>query len=203
MIILGVIVVTILGYLGYIRYIQEPKEKNAADELAFPKAYFDQAIAMEIPSDSLFTLALNGDGVKSGLIDLIDQYGNTKAGNLAKYYAGISYLKMADYKKAIEYLDEFTSEDMMLGPVAKGAIGDAFIDLEKPEEALKYYQEAYQLNPNDFTTPKFLNKAAQTAMMLKEYEKAVELYQQIKDEYPFSAEAQDIDAKINQAKYSK
>ena len=198
---LGAVVVIVLGYLGYLKFIQEPAEKNAADELAFPKAYFDEALAMEEPSDSLLNLALNGDGAKAGLLDIIDQYGSTKAGNLAKYYTGISYLKMAEYKKAIEFLDEFSSDDMMLGPVAKGAIGDAFVDLEKPEDAFKYYEEAYKMNPNNFTTPIFLDKAAKTAIVLKDYAKAEELYRKIKSDYPHSAAAQDIDAKINEAKY--
>lgn len=200
---IGLIVVIVLGYLAYLHFIMDPAEKNAADELAYPKAYFEEAIAMAEPADSLYKLALNGDGAKSGLLDIIDQYGRTKAGNLAKYYAGISYLKMADTKKAIEYLDEFSSDDLMLGAVAKGAIGDAFIDLNKLEDAMKYYEEAYQLNPNTLTTPIFMDKAAKTALALKDFSKAEELYVKIKENYPASQVAQDIDVKINLSKYSK
>jgi len=200
---IGLIVAIVLGYLAYMHFIMGPAEKNAADELAYPKAYFDEAVAMDEPTDSLYKLALNGDGAKSGLLDIIDQYGRTKAGNLAKYYAGISYLKMADNKKAIEYLDDFSSDDLMLGAVAKGAIGDAFTDLNKLEDAMKYYEEAYQLNPNNLTTPIFLDKAAQIAMALKDFPKAEKLYVKIKEDYPASQAAQDIDAKINLSKYSK
>jgi tetratricopeptide (TPR) repeat protein len=200
---IGLIVAIVLGYLAYLHFIMDPAEKNAADELAYPKAYFEEAIAMAEPVDSLYKLALNGDGAKSGLLDIIDQYGRTKAGNLAKYYAGISYLKMADTKKAIEYLDEFSSDDLMLGAVAKGAIGDAFIDLNKLEDAMKYYEEAYQLNPNTLTTPIFMDKAAKTALALKDFSKAEELYVKIKENYPASQVAQDIDIKINLSKYSK
>ncbi len=199
----GAAVLIALGYFGYLKYIKEPSELKSADEISFSKAYFDEALAMEEPSDSLLKLALNGAEGKSGFLDIIDQYGNTKAGNLARYYAGISYLKMNEYKKAIEYLDEFSSEDMMLGAVAKGAIGDAFIDLNKPQEALDYYEQAYKLNENNFTTPLFLSKAAFTAMGLKDYAKALELYTNIKENYPRSAQARDIDSKMNEAKYAK
>jgi tetratricopeptide (TPR) repeat protein len=200
---IGIAVLIAFGYFGYLKFIKEPSELKSADEISYSKAYFDQALAMEEPSDSLLKLALNGGEGKLGFLDIVDEYGNTQAGNLARYYAGISYLKMNEYKKAIEFLDVFSSDDMILGPTAKGAIGDAFIDLNKPNDALDYYTEAYKMNENNFTTPLFLDKAAFTAMGLKDYEKALELYTNIKENYPRSAQARDIDAKINQAKYSK
>lgn len=199
---IGAIVVVLLGYFIYLKFVKLPAEKVATDELAFPKANFDEAIAMEEVNDSIFKLALNGSGGKLGFLDIIDQYGNTDAGNMAKYYAGISYLKMSDYKKAIEYLDEFKSKDIMLGPVAKGAIGDAFVDLNKPQEAFKYYTEAYKMSTNIFSTPLFMEKAAQISMELKDYKTALELYTKIKEDYPLSQAALDIDAKINMAKFS-
>lgn len=199
---LGAIVLALLAYFAYLKFVKEPAEKAATDELAFPKANFDEAVAMEEGNDSIFKLALNGSEGKSGFLDIIDQYGSTKAGNLAKYYAGISYLKLSDYKKAIEYLDEFKSKDLMLGPVAKGAIGDAFVELNKPQDALKYYTEAYKLSTNLFTTPLFMDKAAQVSIELKDYKTALELYTKIKEDYPASQSALDIDAKINMAKYS-
>jgi tetratricopeptide (TPR) repeat protein len=112
-------------------------------------------------------------------------------------------MKLSEYKKAIEFLDEFSSDDLLIGPTAKGAIGDAFTELNKFEDAMKYYTEAYELNPNNLTTPIFLDKAAKTAMSLKKYDEAVKLFQEIKEQYPNSQAAIDIEAKINQAKYSK
>ena len=80
--IMGVIVV-ILGYLAYENYVQEPKEKEAANELAFPKVYFEDAMNNSVATDSLFTLALEGADGKYGFIDVAENYSNTKAGNLA------------------------------------------------------------------------------------------------------------------------
>ena len=88
-----IILALVLGYQGYTKYIQEPKEKDAADELAYPKSFFDQAQTGAVAVDSLYNLALNGADGKYGLLDIIDNYSSTNAGNLAKYMAGISYLK--------------------------------------------------------------------------------------------------------------
>ncbi|MCK5815066.1 MAG: tetratricopeptide repeat protein [Flavobacteriaceae bacterium] len=202
-IILGVVVVVILGFLGYQKYIVTPGEKAAADELAFPKKYFNQAIISSVSADSLFVLGLEGGEGKFGFIDIADEYSGTKSGNLANYYAGISYLRMNKYHEAIEYLEKFSSDDLNIGPVAEGAIGDAFAELDQLEDALSYYEKAASLQDNAFTSPLFLFKAGNTALELKDPSKALSLFEKIKSSYPKSEEAKNIDIYINKAKYSK
>ncbi|KUO69517.1 MAG: hypothetical protein APF83_14310 [Lutibacter sp. BRH_c52] len=201
-IVIGLIVASILGYLAYQKYVKAPKEKEAANELAFPKAYFDNAINNTVAADSLFTLALKGADGKYGFVDIADEYSGTKAGNLANYYAGISYLRLKQYKEAIDYLEDFSSKDELLGPVAKGAIGDAFADINQPQDAFDYYVKAAELKDNNFSTPLFLFKAGNTAMELENYSKAQELFEKIKNDYPNAVEAQNIDIYINKAAFA-
>ncbi|MDP3944532.1 MAG: tetratricopeptide repeat protein [Lutibacter sp.] len=201
-IVIGLIVASILGYLAYQKYVKAPKEKEAANELAFPKAYFDNAINNTVAADSLFTLALKGADGKYGFVDIADEYSGTKAGNLANYYAGISYLRLKQYKEAIDYLEDFSSKDELLGPIAKGAIGDAFADINQPKDAFDYYVKAANLKDNNFSTPLFLFKAGNTAMELENYSKALELFERIKNDYPNAVEAQNIDIYINKAAFA-
>ncbi len=201
-IVLGILVASILGYLAYQKYVKAPKEKEAANELAFPKAYFENAINNNVAADSLFTLALKGADGKYGFVDIADEYSGTKAGNLANYYAGISYLRLKQYKEAIDYLEDFSSKDELLGPVAKGAIGDAFADINQPQDAFDYYIKAAELRDNNFSTPLFLFKAGNTAMELENYSKAQELFERIKNDYPNATEAQNIDIYINKAAFA-
>jgi len=201
-IVLGIVVASILGYLAYQKFVKAPKEKEAANELAFPKAYFENAINNTVAADSLFTLALNGADGKYGFVDIADEYSGTKAGNLANYYAGISYLRLKQYKEAIDYLEDFSSKDELLGPVAKGAIGDAFADINQPQDAFDYYIKAAELKDNNFSTPLFLFKAGNTAMELENYSKAQELFERIKNDYPNATEAQNIDIYINKAAFA-
>jgi tetratricopeptide (TPR) repeat protein len=201
-IVLAAIVVGILGYLSYHKYVQGPKEKEAADELAFPKAYFEDAITNTVAADSLYTLALNGADGKYGFVDIASEYSGTKAGNLANYYAGLSYLKLKKYKEAIDHLEDFSSDDELLGPIAKGAIGDAFSDINQPEDALDYYLKAADLRDNNFSSPLFLFKAGNTALELGKNDKALDIFNRIKTDYPLSNEAQNIDVYINKATYA-
>lgn len=113
--------------------------------------------------------------------------------------SGIAYLKTGDYENAIKYLSDFSSDDEMLSAIALGNIGDAFIEINQPEDALDYYLQAANLRDNNFTTPFYLFKAGQTAMDLGKYSDAEGYFTQIKEEYAKSEEAQNINIYIQRA----
>ncbi|NHF61153.1 tetratricopeptide repeat protein [Flavobacteriaceae bacterium TP-CH-4] len=198
--VIGVIAVALLGFLAYNQFVQKPKDANAANELYYPQQYFDQALNATSEKDSLYNLALNGAEGKYGFLDIIDEYPGTKAANLANYSAGMAYLNMQKYQEAITHLSDFSSDDAILGAMAKGGLGDAFMQLNQPAEALGYYEEALAHSTNDYTTPKYLYKAGITAMELGQNDKAVQYFQKIKDEFSGSDEAKSIDAFIGMAK---
>ena len=150
--------------------------------------------------DSLFTLALEGAEGKYGFLDIIEEYNGTKAANLANYGAGMSYLNMNNYQEAITYLEDFSSDDAVLGALAKGGLGDAFMQLDQASDALGYYEAAVKHSGNEYTAPKFLYKAGITALEMGDKDKALGFFQKIKDEFPKSENANSIDAFIGMAK---
>lgn len=198
--VIGVIAIAVLGYLAYNQFIQKPKEANAANEMFYPQQYFDQALNNTAEKDSLYTLALNGAEGKYGFLDIIEEYKGTKAANLANYSAGMAYLNMNQYEDAIRHLENFSSNDAILGALAKGGIGDAFMQLGQASDALGYYESAIAHNTNEYTTPRFLYKAGVTSMELNDNTKALQYFERIKDEFANSEEAQTIDAFIGMAK---
>lgn len=203
-VIIGVAALVILGYLGYEQFIQEPKEAEAADEMFQAQQYFDNALdASSAQRDSLYNLALTGGEGKYGFLDIIDNYGSTDAANLARYYAGMAYLNTNRYQEAIDMLDDFSSNDEILAPLAKGGIGDAFIQLDQADEALDYYSEAASMRSNEFTTPKFLLKAGITALELGEAGTAETYLEKLRDEYPDSPEAEQVGIYLGQAQAMK
>ncbi len=201
--IIGVIAVGVLGYLAFSQFVQKPKEANAANEMYYPQQYFDQAVTNTAAQDSLYNLALNGAEGKYGFLDIIDEYSGTKAANLANYSAGMAYLNMNKYEEAITYLENFSSEEAILGALAKGGLGDAFMQLGQPEDALGYYEKAVAHNANDYTTPKYLYKAGVAALELGDKDKALKYFERIKEEFVSSNEARSIDAFIGMAKSGK
>ena len=199
---IGIVVLGILGYLGYSQFIQAPKETEASNELFFAQQYFDQAVTAA-DNDSLYNLALNGGEGKYGLLDIIDKYKGTKAANLAKYSAGMAYLNMNKYTEAVSFLEGFSSDDAILGALAKGGLGDAFTQLNQLEDALDYYEKAVSHDNNEFTTPRFLLKAGITAMELNQNDKAIGYFKRIKDEYSDTQEGRTVDTYIGKAEALK
>jgi tetratricopeptide (TPR) repeat protein len=188
LIFVGVVAVSVLGYLGFQNFIQEPKESEAMNEMFQAQSYYEQALIAST-KDSLFTLSLNGGNGKFGFLDIIDNYSGTNAANLASYYAGIAYLNTGNYQEAIEHLDNFKSDDANVAPIAKGAIGDAFAQLDQQEDALKYYESAASMSSSELTSPRFLLKAGITAIGLGKSDVALKHFNTIIDNYPNSPEA--------------
>ena len=190
--------VLVLGSLGFNKYVQEPKESQATNDMFQSQQYFDQAVN-GASKDSLFTLALNGADGKYGFLDIADVYSGSKAGNLANYYAGMAYLNMKDYTNAVTYLNTFSSDDDVLGPIAKGGIGDAFVQLEQLDDAYDYYVQAAQSKTNNYTTPMYLYKAGVIGLKLGKYSNALGFFNQIKSDFSESTESKDIDVFIGKA----
>ena len=143
-----------------------------------------------------FNLALNGDGNYSGFLDIIDDYNWTKAADLSKYYAGVSYLYLGKYDKAIEYLKSFGGNDKIVSSMALGAIGDAYSELNNMDDAISFYKKAARNNANGYTTPYFLFKAGMALKVQGKNSDALILFKEIKNEYPDSRQASEIDKYI-------
>lgn len=202
-IVIGIVVVGALGYLAYDTFVVQPKQEEATKEISQPLSFYSQALQTEPgpDQDTLFIKSLNGSG-GYGLLDIIDNYSGTDAANIAQYSAGISYLKLGEYEKAIEHLNKFSGKDEFFPAIAKGAIGDAYTENGQHKEALKYYEEAAKVRENKYTTPKYLLKAAITAINLEEFDKAENHLKRIKDEYDDSAEAEKASVYLGIAKHN-
>lgn len=197
--IVGAIAVVTVGFLLYQKFVVEPKQLEAADEMFVAQQNFQKAIDATTGQDSLFNLALNGAEGKYGFIKIAEEYSGTDAGNLANYYAGITYLNIGKNTEAIAHLDKFSSDDMILSTLAQGAIGDAFAQKNQLKEALDYYKKAAEMNVNDLTTPRFLLKAGQTAYTLGQKADALKYFTEIKEKYESAPEARNIDGLIGMA----
>ncbi|PIV57811.1 MAG: hypothetical protein COS14_12865 [Bacteroidetes bacterium CG02_land_8_20_14_3_00_31_25] len=191
MIIIGAIVLIIGGYLGYKKFYIGPMEDEAHQEMFMAEQYF---------SKDSFNLALKGDAQYPGFITIIDQYGSTKAGNLSNYYAGVCYLNLGQFDKAIEYLSDYSTDDKLLYPVSQGAMGDACMELGKTEEALSYYKKAADEKPNEFTSPIYMMKAGFALEKLNKWEEALAIYERIEKEFNKTNEGRKIEKYITRAK---
>jgi tetratricopeptide (TPR) repeat protein len=149
--------------------------------------------------DSL-SLALNGDGNYLGFLDIAKEYKLTNTGNLACYSAGICYLHLGQYQDAIDFLTKYKKKDKVIGSLAIGATGDAYVELGNTEKGISLYLEAADYGKNSFNTPVFLMKAGELYELDGKYAEALKVYERIENEYPESTEGTSVEKYIARVK---
>ena len=197
LIISGVALITLLVfvYLGYNTFILEPKKEDAITELNQAQYYFNLALNSEEPNE-FFNNAISGAGWKFGFLDIIENYENTPSSNIAVFSVGMSYLNLKQYDKVIQYLKDFKSEDILLSSIAKGVLGDAYLQVGDQKNALLSYEKASNINKNNYTAPKYLYKAGLLSLRLGQKKTALKYFKNIKNNFPNSKEAEFIDIQI-------
>ena len=185
-------VVIALGVLAYNQFYLKPKKAEAQEQMYPAEAAFRQGN---------FDLALNGDGNNYGFAQVIDEYG-AKAGKAVYFYAGVCALQQQNYEEALGYLKKYNGKDPILAARAQACIGDAYVGLQKYSEAVAQFEKAAGLSDNMFAA-EYLLKAAVACEELGNKDKALKLYETIKDKYPQSIEGYDIDKYINRIKIAE
>ncbi len=183
------IVIAVIGGLAVIvsavflfRYYISNQNTQAQTDIFQAVYYFE--------SDSI-QKALQGDGNNYGFLDIIENYGMTKTANLAHFYAGACYLKLGEYENALEYLSEFSADDIAVQGRAFALIGDVHMELGEYSKAADFYDKAASFKPNQYISPLYLTKAAIAYEKLMDFESASKCYETIVTKYPESNEYND------------
>lgn len=187
------VVVVVGGFFAYKYLVTVPRQQKAS-EMMFTA---QQAFAL----DSM-AIALNGDGVNAGFLDVINSYGSTPEGNIANHYAGVCYLKLGQYEKAIASLSAYNAVSGTAAGIINaqnaGLQGDAYVQLSNLNKAISMYEKAIAVDDNALTAPYYLFKMGTIYKKLGNNAKALESYKRIRNEYPGSMEAQNVDRYIGQ-----
>ena len=182
------IVIIVSAIIGVRHFYVLPRENKAQAEMYKGVFYFEK--------DS-FQLAVQGNGADFiGFKAIADEYSSTKAGNLAAAYSGLSLYNLGKYDEAITYLKNFDADEEFISPAIIGTIGDCYVNMDKYEEGVGYFERAAKKADNDMLSPIYLKKAATVYEKLGNKKKALEMYQKIKDSYPKSMSNQDIEKYI-------
>lgn len=188
--VLGAIIIIVVGVYFYRNYMAnregDAQKAIAAAQTAFASQQYEQA--------------LNGNGNTKGFIKIIDEFSGTKTANLAKLYAGICYANTDKVDEAIKYLEDYSAQDdQIISPLAIEALGNCYVKKGDSEKGAQLLIKAAEKANNDAVSPVCLLQAAQVYESLGNNEKAVELYNKIKNQYFRSQLSQDIDKYIERA----
>ncbi|HHW81220.1 MAG TPA: tetratricopeptide repeat protein, partial [Bacteroidales bacterium] len=180
MIALGIIIAVVLAVLAYNNFYKKPKNERAQAAIFKGERYFQNQ------QDSL---ALFGDGNDYiGFEEVINQYGGTKTADLAKAYAGISYSRLGDNEKALNYLDKFKGGDKMITPAITGAVGDVYMNLDMSDKAANQFLKAAKDANDNLLSPIYYKKAGLAYLHAQNFDKAISTFETIKKTYLNSPE---------------
>ena len=171
---LGLLVLAALVF-GYRSLILQPRATKAAEMIAEAQNRFEG----ENPD---FETALLGDDNAAGFLDVIEKYGSTPSGNLAKHYAGICYLKAGDLENAAKFLARYSPVKGIPGALINaqnyGLQGDIAVEQKDYAKAVKFYDKAVAAADNNLTAPMYLRKAGLAEQAQGNGAKAAAYYEQ-------------------------
>lgn len=187
---LVVLLLLVAGGYAY-KYLVMDKNEVAAAELIVTA---QENFAGETPN---YDLALNGDETGAGFLTVVEEYGATKAGNLAKHYAGICYLHLGDLENAAKYLAKYKAVRGLAAEVVNaqnlGLQGDVAVEQGNYEKAAKLFAKAVKASDNNYTAPLYLYKQGLALAAAGKAEAAKACYKTITKQYPNSTEARDAE----------
>lgn len=180
----GLLTLLVVGFVIYKFMFQAPKEEAAKAAIYKAEMQFQRdsfAVALEYPNAEA-----------EGFLDIIENYGGTKTANLAKLYAGISYLNLGRYDDAIEYLESHSAGGTYGAILKNGNLGDAYSEKNEMSQAITFYEKATKATEDDLLTPYYLYKLGLLAKKNGDNAKALSALQRIKDSFPDSEEGRKV-----------
>lgn len=130
--------------------------------------------------------ALGNDTVRAReYAKVADNYGSFDAGKVAALAAAESFYNIGKYQDAVKYLEKFKSSDAVLEAQSRMLLGDSFVNLDKYNDAISAYNACIRsAEGNPQIAPVALWKLANVYDAQKNWQKALDCYTQIKNEFP-------------------
>ena len=189
--ILGIVVLFGLGF-AWQKLYREPKMEEAMGQMF---------LAEQVFRNDMYEVALNGDGNILGFSQILEEFG-TLAGKSIHFYMGICFYHLSEYQAAIDALSKYSGKDFIIQARAYCCIGDAYANIDNFKKAEEYYMKAANHHDN-IMAALYLKKAAIINEELGAYDKALKLYQDIKEKYPQTYEAYEADKYIARLQVSQ
>lgn len=180
---LTIVVLLIGGLFAYNNLYKKPRQAEAVGQMWKAEQQFFQ--------DSFALSLANPGGGYEGFVNLEKSYGGVPSNNASNYYAGVSYLNLGQYEAAISYLKDVKAKGNILPIMKHGALGDAYSELGKFDQALSHYKKAANTNENEALTPIYLIRYGMLNEKLEKYGDARKAYQKVANDYPTSLMAKD------------
>lgn len=135
-----------------------------------------------------FQQSVNGDslGLSKGLQFIVDEYGSTENGQLAKIMLANSYMGLRDFDKAEKYYKDYSGDNPVLKAAAEAGLATVYEARNNYVEAAKQFEKAANSDKENPFTDQYLFYAAKNYYNANDMASAKKLFDKIKNDYPKS-----------------
>lgn len=186
------IVVVVGGIIAYNYLYKNPRNERAQAAIYKGERFFQNQ------EDSIAIFGNGNDYI--GFENIMKDFSGTKTADLARAYAGISYSRLGNNEKALEYLGKFKGGDLLITPAIEGAIGDVYMNMGNSDKAISHFNSAAKRANDEMLSPIYYNKVGLAYLSTQNFAKAIETFQMIKDKYINSPQGQEADKYIESAR---
>ncbi len=172
-------------------------DEKAATELGKVYHIYDAGLT----DKTQYTLAINGQPERGimGLKTIVDNYGGTTSGEMARFYLANAYYNTGQYDEALKQFDKFSSDDKLLKASASAGSAACYEAKNDMQKAAQKFEEAASIaGATASITPEYVNDAARDYGLAGQKAKALELFKRLKQEFPTSTYARDADRYITE-----
>ena len=188
--------ILVIAIAGIILLVNKKKANNeiAGVELGKIKSVYDA---------NNFQQAVNGDslGISKGLQYIVEEYGSTDNGEMAKIMLANSYLNLRDFDKAEKYYKDYSGGNVLLKVAAAAGQASVLEARNNYTDAAKEFEKAAGIDKENPFVDQYLFYAAKNYYRANDFTAARNIFDKIKMDFPKSkyiAESEKYRAAITQ-----
>jgi tetratricopeptide (TPR) repeat protein len=159
-------------------------------------------ISMIIPTfeQGQFQKAIDGEpGTQlDGFKKIVDNYGSTEQGEIAKIYLANSYYSLGDYDNALEYFTDYSGESKLHQSTAYAGMAACYELTDDFSDAAKYYVKAADTYKLESQTADFLLNAGINYIKSGQNEDAKMILEKVKKEYKTTTASREVEKYLSQ-----
>ncbi len=203
-IVAGIVVGVLVAVFGW-RFWSERQTLKASAALGGAMKVYEARIRVpgepEQPGEVTYVEEKNKyeDAAKK-FADVAKQYGRTRPGQMARYYAALSLEKLGRWDEAQKWLREVESSgDPEFAALARFNLAETYERTGKPDQAAALYRQLME-KPGVLVPKPLVMLALANNLSTRNPAEAQKLYEQIKKDYPDSAVADQADRALETLK---
>ncbi len=183
--VVGIVVALVLAVVLYTGKLEE-SNLSASVELTRVINTYNAGLYLQAIEGKAGTLEI-------GLAKIVDEYGGSEQGELARIYLANSYFYTEQYDKAMEAYDDYSGSDNLMVASALAGKAGCYEHQKNYESAAKFYSKAANVSKYVPSNPDYLLNAGINYLKIKNNSEAKTALDRVKKDYSTSLAAREVE----------